>query len=96
MHIRIQQRNGRKTLTTVQGLSDDYDKKKIVRVCKKVRASVFHPEIFSRGGGNQKFSGIVWIRLVRYIAISGSAKGGGGGGGNAPSPPPHKRNPGYS
>ena len=37
VHIRIQQRNGRKTLTTVQGLSDDYDKKKIVRVCKKVR-----------------------------------------------------------
>lgn len=37
VHIRIQQRNGRKTLTTVQGLSDDYDKKKIVRVCKKVK-----------------------------------------------------------
>ena len=37
VHIRIQQRNGRKTLTTVQGLSEDYDKKKIVRVCKKVR-----------------------------------------------------------
>ena len=36
VHIRIQQRNGRKTLTTVQGLSDEYDKKKIVRVCKKV------------------------------------------------------------
>ena len=25
VHIRIQQRNGRKTLTTVQGLSDEYD-----------------------------------------------------------------------
>lgn len=36
IHIRIQQRNGRKTLTTVQGLSTDYDLKKIVRVCKKV------------------------------------------------------------
>ncbi|CAK8673238.1 eukaryotic translation initiation factor 1-like [Clavelina lepadiformis] len=35
IHIRIQQRNGRKTLTTVQGISDDYDKKKIVRACKK-------------------------------------------------------------
>jgi len=35
VHIRIQQRNGRKTLTTVQGLSTDYDLKKIVRVCKK-------------------------------------------------------------
>lgn len=36
IHIRIQQRNGRKTLTTVQGIAEDYDKKKIVRVCKKV------------------------------------------------------------
>ena len=36
IHIRIQQRNGRKTLTTVQGLSSDYDLKKIVKVCKKV------------------------------------------------------------
>lgn len=37
VHIRIQQRNGRKTLTTVQGIHEKYDKKKIVRVCKKVR-----------------------------------------------------------
>jgi len=37
VHIRIQQRNGRKTLTTVQGLSAEYDLKKIVRACKKVR-----------------------------------------------------------
>lgn len=35
IHIRIQQRSGRKTLTTVQGISDDYDKKKIVKACKK-------------------------------------------------------------
>ena len=36
VHIRIQQRNGRKTVTTVQGIGDEYDKKKIVKVCKKV------------------------------------------------------------
>lgn len=36
VHIRIQQRNGRKTLTTVQGIVDDYDKKKLVKVFKKV------------------------------------------------------------
>ena len=28
----IQQRNGRKTLTTVQGISPDYDQKKLVKV----------------------------------------------------------------
>lgn len=39
VHIRIQQRNGRKTLTTVQGLSANYDLKKIVRTCKKVRGN---------------------------------------------------------
>ena len=37
IHIRIQQRNGRKTLTTVQGLSSEYDFKKIVKACKKVK-----------------------------------------------------------
>ncbi|GMM45866.1 translation initiation factor eIF1 [Pichia kluyveri] len=35
IHIRIQQRNGRKTLTTVQGLPDEYDLKKILKVIKK-------------------------------------------------------------
>nr|ACO10359.1 translation factor SUI1 homolog [Caligus rogercresseyi] len=35
VHIRIQQRSGRKTLTTIQGLSNEYDLKKIVRACKK-------------------------------------------------------------
>ncbi|XP_038531055.1 eukaryotic translation initiation factor 1-like [Canis lupus familiaris] len=32
IHIRIQQRNNRKTL---QGVADDYDKKKLVKVFKK-------------------------------------------------------------
>lgn len=36
IHIRIQQRNGRKTLTTVQGIAENFDKKKIVKACKKV------------------------------------------------------------
>ncbi|XP_062518699.1 eukaryotic translation initiation factor 1-like [Corticium candelabrum] len=48
IHIRIQQRNGRKTLTTVQGISDDYDKKKLVRYAKREFACngtvVEHPE----------------------------------------------------
>ena len=39
IHIRIQQRSGRKTLTTVQGISTEYDLKKIVKACKKVRRS---------------------------------------------------------
>ena len=48
IHIRIQQRNGRKTLTTVQGITEDFDKKKLVRAFKKEFACngtvVDHPE----------------------------------------------------
>jgi len=35
VHVRVQQRNGRKTLTTVQGLPQEYDLKKILKVLKK-------------------------------------------------------------
>ena len=35
VHIRIQQRNGRKCLTTIQGLATDLDLKKILRFVKK-------------------------------------------------------------
>ena len=35
IHIRIQQRNGRKTLTTVQGLPQELDFKRIIRAFKK-------------------------------------------------------------
>ncbi|KAG7275132.1 hypothetical protein CRUP_024698 [Coryphaenoides rupestris] len=48
IHIRIQQRNGRKTLTTVQGIGHDYDKKKLVKAFKKKFACngtvIEHPE----------------------------------------------------
>ncbi|KAL7750566.1 Eukaryotic translation initiation factor eIF-1 [Sorochytrium milnesiophthora] len=35
IHIRIQQRNGRKTLTTLQGLPEDIDQKRLLRAFKK-------------------------------------------------------------
>jgi len=35
IHIRIQQRNGRKTLTTLQGLPKQYDLKKLLKAFKK-------------------------------------------------------------
>ncbi|KAI5121681.1 hypothetical protein M0805_002757 [Coniferiporia weirii] len=34
IHVRVQQRNGRKSLTTLQGL-DGYDKKKLLKAFKK-------------------------------------------------------------
>ena len=39
-HIGIQQRNGRKTLTTVQGLDKAYDPKKILKAFKKASLEV--------------------------------------------------------
>jgi len=35
VHIRVQQRNGRKSLTTVQGLPDKFSKDKILKAFKK-------------------------------------------------------------
>lgn len=35
VHIRIQQRNGRKTLTTIQGLPSEFDPKKLLKAFKK-------------------------------------------------------------
>ncbi|KAF9582259.1 Eukaryotic translation initiation factor eIF-1 [Lunasporangiospora selenospora] len=35
IHIRIQQRNGRKTLTTIQGLPSQFDQKTMLKVFKK-------------------------------------------------------------
>lgn len=35
MHVRVQQRNGRKSLTTVQGLKKDYSYNKILKDLKK-------------------------------------------------------------
>lgn len=42
IHIRIQQRSGRKTLTTVQGINEAYDLKKLVKAFKKVRKSYLY------------------------------------------------------
>uniref|UniRef100_A0A8C0QHC3 SUI1 domain-containing protein n=2 Tax=Canis lupus familiaris TaxID=9615 RepID=A0A8C0QHC3_CANLF len=48
IHIRIHQGNSRKTLITVQGITDDYNKKKLVKVFKKKFACngtvIEHPE----------------------------------------------------
>ena len=35
VHIRIQQRNSRQKITTIEGLPDKYDLKRILKVCKR-------------------------------------------------------------
>ena len=35
IHIRVKQRNGRKCITTIQGLNAEIDMKKVLKACKK-------------------------------------------------------------
>ncbi|KAL2725165.1 eukaryotic translation initiation factor eIF1 [Vespula maculifrons] len=74
VHIRIQQRNGRKTLTTVQGLSSEYDLRKIVRACKKEFACngtvIEHPEY----GEVLQLQGDQRENICQWLTKSGLAK----------------------
>ncbi|KAJ0326252.1 hypothetical protein COL5a_007076 [Colletotrichum fioriniae] len=54
IHIRIQQRNGRKTLTTVQGLPKKFDQKKILKVIKKQFADSEMGEVIQLQGDQRK------------------------------------------
>jgi len=61
VHLRIQQRNGRKCLTIVQGLADDLDMKKILKALKKtystngtVLVDKEHGEIIQLQGDQRK------------------------------------------
>jgi translation initiation factor 1 len=73
VHIRIQQRNGRKTLTTIQGLSSEYDLKKIVRACKKEFACngtvVEHPEYGEvlQLQGDQRHNICGWLTKTKLV-----------------------------
>merc|ERR1712117_955946 len=70
VHIRIQQRNGRKTLTTIQGLSAEYDLKKIVRACKKEFACngtvVEHGEVLQLQG-DQRHKICDWLTKTSLV-----------------------------
>ena len=68
VHIQIQQRNGRKTLTTIQGLSTEHNLKKIVKDLKK--------ELACNGTViNQPEYGLISnLRLTSWISKSGEFK----------------------
>ena len=75
IHVRMQLRSGRKTPTTVQGISDDYGKKKIVKACRKKFArngtAKDHPEC---GGviqlqGNQRSNICAFLTRIQVFAI---------------------------
>ena len=68
VHIRIQQRNGRKTLTTVQGLSSEYDFKKIVKVaknaCNIIKGAAVNMYTFSFYVAMKKYTSLRWHPLL--------------------------------
>lgn len=76
IHIRIQQRNGRKTLTTVQGIHEKFDKKKIVKYCKKVSTNWRGGSLFPLPGVTVHFIPVFYPG-GQYI-LSGRGEGGGG------------------
>merc|ERR1711979_121400 len=74
IHVRIQQRNGRKTLTTVQGLSDELDLKKIVKACKKEFACNGTVVEHSEYGEVIQLQGDQRTKIVDWLAANGIAK----------------------
>ncbi|RRT85664.1 hypothetical protein B296_00008645 [Ensete ventricosum] len=67
VHIRIQQRNGRKSLTTVQGLKKEFSYNKILKDLKKEFCCngtvVQDPELGQRSGGGR------WIQLFLICVV---------------------------
>jgi len=74
IHIRIQQRNGRKTLTTVQGISDDYDKKKICKTFKKEFACNGTIVVHSEWGEVLQMQGDQRQNIANFLVDVGLAK----------------------
>ncbi|XP_057557187.1 eukaryotic translation initiation factor 1-like [Hippopotamus amphibius kiboko] len=73
-HVRIPQRNGRKTLTAVQGITDDYDRKKLVKAFKKkfacsrtVPEHPEHGEVIQLPGDQRK-------NICQFLVETGLAK----------------------
>ncbi|GAA5808951.1 hypothetical protein MFLAVUS_002351 [Mucor flavus] len=74
IHLRVQQRNGRKTLTTLQGLPTEYDVKKILKSFKKVFACsgtiIEHDEL----GNILQLSGDQRLKIAEFLVTEHIAK----------------------
>ncbi|ORZ13280.1 hypothetical protein BCR42DRAFT_419549 [Absidia repens] len=74
LHLRIQQRNGRKTLTTLQGLPTDYDAKKILKVFKKEFACNGTVVDDEELGEILQLSGDQRLKIAEFLVKEGIAK----------------------
>ncbi|KAI8992076.1 translation initiation factor SUI1, partial [Mycotypha africana] len=74
IHLRIQQRNGRKTLTTLEGLPKEYDSKKILKTFKKEFAcngTIVEDEVL---GSILQLSGDQRVKIAEFLVKEGIAK----------------------
>ncbi|KAI9487237.1 MAG: translation initiation factor SUI1 [Benjaminiella poitrasii] len=74
LHLRIQQRNGRKTLTTLQGLPKEIDSKRLLKAVKKAFAcngtvveDEEHGEIIQMQGDQR-------MKMAEFLVNEGIAK----------------------
>ncbi|KAI8061494.1 translation initiation factor SUI1 [Gilbertella persicaria] len=74
LHLRIQQRNGRKTLTTLQGLPKEIDSKRLLKAVKKAFAcngtvveDEEHGEIIQMQGDQR-------MKMAEFLVSEGIAK----------------------
>ncbi|KAI8973715.1 translation initiation factor SUI1 [Mycotypha africana] len=74
LHLRIQQRNGRKTLTTLQGLPKEIDTKRLLKAVKKAFAcngtvveDEEHGEIIQMQGDQRQ-------KMAEFLVSEGIAK----------------------
>ncbi|KAI8990336.1 hypothetical protein BDB01DRAFT_842042 [Pilobolus umbonatus] len=74
LHLRIQQRNGRKTLTTLQGLPKEIDSKRLLKAVKKAFAcngtvveDPEHGEIIQMQGDQR-------VKMAEFLISEGIAK----------------------
>jgi translation initiation factor 1 len=75
VHIRWQQRNGRKSITTIENLPDEYDLKKIVKAMRKLYAcngAVRHDEL--TGSDIIMLQGDNRIKVAEFLSKVGLVK----------------------
>ncbi|XP_045147673.1 eukaryotic translation initiation factor 1-like [Echinops telfairi] len=74
IHKRIQQCNSRKTLTTVQGIADDYNKKKPVKAFRKIFACNSTMTEHSEYGEVIRLQGEQHQNICQFLIETGPAK----------------------
>lgn len=70
IHIRCQQRNGRKTITTVQGIPNEYDLKRILKTLKKDFACNGHINNDAEHGDILQFSGDQREKMLGFLTTA--------------------------